>query len=397
MKSNIFIPQKINVGYQKRDDTYTGKLAYVIYYDELGILRKETSWESWRDKNIPNEEFSNEPTEGFVLNKKVGDYSGSWGEHRQAYCRVYDPRNFEFEITINNLLYILENTSAIKGKGLEGEFVYGWDGKDLLLMPIGSPDYKEIKEFNSIIHDGNQIKAKDLIVGATYLTKDNSELVYVGKYDYYSSGYKWFQNGEYKVSKSSNDIPRRGYDYSDYEYINNLPYGKYFWFAEKVGDKWGFEKFKSIPKAKFIKCINENCTEEYSKIHEELDKNCEYSPYDESLTEMTNSSLELFVAEGKRKRWHDDSFYYQSFKFISSVSGNNETYATCLVNSNDNLYTLKRYCKRERNRNTYGYMVGFEDESIKPITLEEIYEKMKPMYRQCYLKNGNEYKKEWTL
>ena len=34
MKSNIFIPQKINVGYQNRSDTYTGKLAYVIYYDE---------------------------------------------------------------------------------------------------------------------------------------------------------------------------------------------------------------------------------------------------------------------------------------------------------------------------------------------------------------------------
>ena len=74
MKSNIFIPKTINVGYQNRSSTYTGKLAYVIYYDEKGKLRKEASWNSWRDEKIPNEEFDNVPTTGFVLNKKVVDY-----------------------------------------------------------------------------------------------------------------------------------------------------------------------------------------------------------------------------------------------------------------------------------------------------------------------------------
>ena len=49
MKSNIFIPKIINVGYQNRSGTYTGKLAYVIYYDEKGKLRKEASWNNWRD------------------------------------------------------------------------------------------------------------------------------------------------------------------------------------------------------------------------------------------------------------------------------------------------------------------------------------------------------------
>lgn len=70
MRSCIFIPKTINVGYQNRSGTYTGKLAYVIYYDEKGKLRKETSWNGWRDKNIPNNEYDNIPTEGFVLNKK---------------------------------------------------------------------------------------------------------------------------------------------------------------------------------------------------------------------------------------------------------------------------------------------------------------------------------------
>lgn len=179
MKSNIFIPKKINVGYQNRSGTYTGRLAYIIYYDEKGVLRKERSWNGWRDEDIPNDEFDNDPTEGFVLNKKAGDYSTGW-DHRQAYCRVYDPRGFEFEITIENLLYILANANCYKGKGLEGEFVYGWSGKDLVLMPVKSPDYKQIAEFNKIVHNNECIKAKDLVLGATYLTKDDEQWIYMG-------------------------------------------------------------------------------------------------------------------------------------------------------------------------------------------------------------------------
>lgn len=74
------------MGFQTRNDTYTKKLAYVIYYDEKGKLRKEPSWNSWRDKKIDPEEFDNVPTEGFVLNKKVGGYAGDWGNFRQAYA-----------------------------------------------------------------------------------------------------------------------------------------------------------------------------------------------------------------------------------------------------------------------------------------------------------------------
>lgn len=51
-KSQLFIPSKIKVGFQDRSGTYTGKLAYVIYYDNKNVLRKEKSWESWRDKKI---------------------------------------------------------------------------------------------------------------------------------------------------------------------------------------------------------------------------------------------------------------------------------------------------------------------------------------------------------
>jgi len=131
--SKLNIPPTIKVGFQNRKGTYTGKLAYIVYVDDKGKLRKERSWEGWRDKKIDALELDNEPLSGFVLNKKVGDYSSRWGG-RRAWMRIYDPRGFEFEIGVENLVFILEECSAIKGKGLEGEFVYAWDRADLVLF-----------------------------------------------------------------------------------------------------------------------------------------------------------------------------------------------------------------------------------------------------------------------
>jgi hypothetical protein len=37
----IFIAPKIRVGFQNRTDCFTGKLAYIIYYDTKGKIRKE--------------------------------------------------------------------------------------------------------------------------------------------------------------------------------------------------------------------------------------------------------------------------------------------------------------------------------------------------------------------
>lgn len=400
MKSNIFIPKTINVGYQNRSGTYTGKLAYVIYYDEKGKLRKEASWNSWRDEKIPNEEFDNVPTTGFVLNKKVGDYSSGW-DHRQAYCRVYDPRNFEFEITIENLLYILENANSIKGKGLEGEFVYGWDGKDLVLMPVESPDYKQITEYNKIVHNNQSIKAKDLIVGATYLTKDNEEWIYVGRFDYYDSGYKWTENGEVKTSKSRKEIPRvhgrYGYEYIDYDYIDNYPYGKYYWFVAKNNDIWNFKQFKSIPKNKFISCVDDKCTSKYSDIFWALEGSHHYSPYDSLKDVLCNMTLGDFLDLGIRKHSNGE-IYYRSFKFISSHAGDDESYlADDCYGDDKGKFQIKKYIKADKDKWSYGYRVGYETKILKPMELKEIYEIMKPKYIQKYLANGREYEKEYKI
>jgi hypothetical protein len=185
MKSQLFIPKKIKVGYQKREDTYTKRLGYVIYYDNKNVLRKEKSWKGWITPQLGTPDFDNVPTEGFVLNKDVGGVRSSWSSwnQRMEKVRVFDPRGFEFEINIPNMLYILQECSSFKGKGLEGEFVYAWDGQELVLLPVGSKEYKDCSEFTSI--QGNKVKKYELIPGATYQTKKQETVIYLGKFPTY--------------------------------------------------------------------------------------------------------------------------------------------------------------------------------------------------------------------
>jgi len=190
----LFIPGKIAVGFQDRSDTYTGKLAYVIYYDNKGVKRKEKSWETWRDKKIDPIDFDNAPTDGFVLNKGVGGARQSYGWNtRNEYIRVYDPRNFEFEISVANLLFILRECDCSRGKGLEGKFVYAWDGTELVLLPEASSDYQNSKRYTQLQSQG--VKVKDMIHGASYITKKQEILTYVGKFDYYDSKRKRSDGG----------------------------------------------------------------------------------------------------------------------------------------------------------------------------------------------------------
>lgn len=263
MKTQLYIPKKCKVGFNLRQDTYTGKLGYIIFHDGK-VWRKENSWEGWREKYVPPEEFEkkkreefearintyteqyntyssykdftdyrntyynyvkgktleqylsnvigdyskfqysnykekdditlipiefdNDPTEGFVLNKDVGGVRRSWSHHgRMEKVRVYDPRGFEFEITVPNLLYILQETSSLKGKGLEGNFVYSWDGKDLVLLPENAVEYQECMNFTKL--QQSKVSKKELVIGHTYMSKKQENLIYMGHFEVYESKY----------------------------------------------------------------------------------------------------------------------------------------------------------------------------------------------------------------
>ena len=175
------IPKTLKVGFQNRKDTYSGKLAYVTYINKDGDIAKLKSWEGWRDKNIDIETYHNIPIDGFVLNRRVGGYKSGWN-YRNTACRVYDPRGFEVEISVENLLFILQECTSTKGKGLEGKFVYSWSGSELILLPVECEDYKQSME---LLSKQEKITKKDLKIGASYKAKDRDYLIYIGKMEWF--------------------------------------------------------------------------------------------------------------------------------------------------------------------------------------------------------------------
>lgn len=336
MENNIFIPKKIKVGYQKRDDTYSKKLAYVTYIDEKGILRKEKSWEDWRDKEISADELENTPISGFVLNKDAGGRGYSYYDSRTAYIRVYDPRGFEIEITVPNLLYILENTDCIKGKGLEGEFVYGWSGTELVLIPISSPDYTNITEFSNKKYSNFELLPKELKIGATYLTKNNEKLTYMGK--------------------------RECLNY------NNVVNGKKYIFAYEY-DKYVYFNSMSSIKDKFIDIVDETVHSKYNKFETALNRNSDIlSPF----TKKANMYYSLKEFKEDFINGKDSQEYFLDFYISGSTTKDGKTIIK-KINDNELSITIT-------NRSYYNNKI-----EVIQITPEQFVKTYKP-YRLVDLK-----------
>lgn len=191
MQNNLFIPKKITVGFSKRPDTYTGKLAFIVYKDEKGNLKKEKSFEGWRDKNIEVIELDNTPESGFILNRDI---------HRGGYCfssgrnviRVYDSRDFEFEITPSNLIGILANSDCSKSEITE-KCVYAWNGVELILLPANSIEYQESLKFTE--KQANKFSVRDLVKGYVYADKKSpDEYIYIGSFFFMIHNYLHFSS-----------------------------------------------------------------------------------------------------------------------------------------------------------------------------------------------------------
>lgn len=384
MKTTIFVPQKLCVGYCNRSDTYTGKLAYVIYYDAQGKLRKEASWSNWRDKSIEPQEFDNEPTEGFVINKKVGGCG--YYNVRQTYARVYDPRGFEFEITIPNLLWILENCDCIKGKGLVGQFVYGWDNKDLVLVPVESPDYKDIQEKTNIAFSNGFIKANELIIGATYEKMNGHRFVYMGKSPHWSVEINpeeqsdgWFFNRRYlgTYEKPLND-QNKWYDPKRFKLGYNLHYlqrsvkGKdRFWFICLGESRSDYlkghdctESMSSVSR-KFIRCVSTD-TREYGKYLGILQSDSSYCPIDYENSGIKNLSFEDF------KRLFSTSVEQNASKSFYAYNGKDKPDSCCFY-----------------HKNGRWIIEGTQYGDVTHENLEQIYKEIVPVYGEEILMNGS--------
>lgn len=310
----IYIPNKIRVGYQNREDTFTKKLAYVIYYDNFGKLRKEKSWESWRDKKIKPKEFENVPTSGFVLNKGHTRYNWShFGNSKTVRIRIYDPRGIEFEITAENLVACLMHTDCSR-REITGEMVYAWNGTELMLLPCTSDEYEKAKKHTEL--QAKKFSAKDLKEGATYLTKSEEKVTYLGRFMFYQWKYeKGDWQNKRRVGKKEHIFVVD--DDSKYSYSDHAKYK----------DK----RFKPLsPSGVLAVCVDENPCENYATLVDWYLKKCPqsskavglsirptepviYNPECRDAYERnsTENDYRWSIQDGIAHKWHANTYTYE--------------------------------------------------------------------------------------
>lgn len=184
MTSNIFIPKVIHVGFKEKPDTFTKKLGYIIYEDEKGKLRKEVSWNNWRNKKLGELKLDNTPGR-FVINKGV-QRSSDWFGSGRSMVRIYDTRDFEFEISVDNLMVVLEHSDVSK-RDIVQECVLGWSGANVVLIPTNSEEYLKSVEYTQ--KQDTKVSAKELVKGLVYSQKKGSQakVVYMGNYHFFET------------------------------------------------------------------------------------------------------------------------------------------------------------------------------------------------------------------
>lgn len=315
----------------------------------------------------------------------MGGYSYHF-DVRQTYVRVYDPRGFEFEITIPNLLWILENNNSIKGKGLEGKFVYGWSGTKLLLVPIDSPDYRDIVEKTKLKQSTEFLNSKDLIVGYTYQTFNEEYVyyIYMGRFNKYKketiSTY-WLKKDE--KEKILDDSWHKNI-FNQFEMERFVVQGKYYWFAQFDcnSQQYTIRSYSNISK-KFVYCSNNQLHEKYNKLEQLMKSNIEFNPIDYDNYKIKPLPFEAF------KTIFNDNLCNNCFASVPVYAYKNNSFVKIEIKHNYKIPSFTdeyQICDYTNNKTIYFNI-------INDTNLKEIYDYIKPYYCERYLTNGYLYER----
>lgn len=306
MIEKMYIPKTMLVGYQNRDDTMTGKLSYITYKKGSQIYKK-TSWENWCDYNLGLDDIDNKPTDGFLFNKDITHVSYNYYSNgsKHSKMRVFDPRGFDFEITINNLSFII-NTCNINNGEIEGKFVYAWDGVELILLPVNSNEYKESVSFSK--NENKKISARDLVLGRTYqLKKTEDHVIYIGRH-HFRKKVNWKRRTEL-VSDLSNE----------FECYENHIHVLQDIFEDKGNQHVFYNETKKCYEgniqSKLSICLDEECSDSYADLLESFIHSTEHS----AIVDFDSDN----ICFDDLKHNHEEENCYDAYNIAKKTKGNN--------------------------------------------------------------------------
>lgn len=133
---------KLYVGFQT--DRYKNAesprtLGFAVPYDDTKASQsRQETVDRWAGKDHTPRILDNVPLSGFKIVDTVARYSTS-----NKLFRVEDPRGFELEIPVDNLLHLIENSTIVNGL-VVGEYVWA-QRNGVYLISANSPEYKLYK------------------------------------------------------------------------------------------------------------------------------------------------------------------------------------------------------------------------------------------------------------
>lgn len=140
MLRDIKFPAKYYVGFQKQRYSSAENFRMLGFATpntgDYAFKKRKASVDSWSEKDLTPLDMENKPTHGFKIVDAVSRYSTS-----NKKFRVEDPRGFELEIDVYNLLEIIEKHTVVQGAIME-PMLWGRFGNDNYLISGNSAEYK---------------------------------------------------------------------------------------------------------------------------------------------------------------------------------------------------------------------------------------------------------------
>jgi hypothetical protein len=158
-------------------------LGFVSYRDaDTNQIHHKSSMDKWGDKNMLRFSYINEPTTGF----RVVGFVSRWTTSNK-FIRIEDPRGFQFEVSIDNFVDLLRETTIVNAI-IQDKVVYGWDDAGISLYKEGSEKYNEGIDNFVAISEPN-ISIKDITIGTIVKLKNGRTVQWCGPWYYIE--YDW--------------------------------------------------------------------------------------------------------------------------------------------------------------------------------------------------------------
>jgi hypothetical protein len=160
------------------DTRYEGDVvpfAYMTHYEDNAAGRKrQAQVDGWSRGKMKSVIIENKPMIGFRVSRGLRRLG--WSHHATS-VRIEDPRGFEVDISVSNMMMLTDNNLLENGEILR-ECVWGRDGGMNVLLPVNSQPYLQATENTERM--ASTVNSRSVQLGDTVLLKNGTQGRYLG-------------------------------------------------------------------------------------------------------------------------------------------------------------------------------------------------------------------------